>query len=107
MVRRLVEEQQVGVAAERACERGAGQLAAREGVELTVEVRLGEPEPAHDRRSAVTPRVAAGMLEPRLRLGVASQRCVAVIARGHCLLEAAELLLDGDQVRGAREDVVT
>ena len=38
VVRRLVEQEQVGVAGERAAERGAGQLAARERRERPVEV---------------------------------------------------------------------
>ena len=46
MVRRLVEEQQVGVAGEGSAERGAGQLSAGEGGELPVEIVVAEPEPA-------------------------------------------------------------
>ena len=44
----LVEEEQVGVAAERAGERGARQLAAGERPQRAVEVLLREAEPAHD-----------------------------------------------------------
>ena len=88
VVRRLVEEQQVGVAAERARERGARQLAAGEGVERAVEVGVREAEAARDRADALAPRVTAGVLEPRLRLGVAAQRLRAVVSRRHRLLEA-------------------
>ena len=49
MVRRLVEQQQVGVAAERASERGARQLAARERSQRAVEVLVREAEAAQHR----------------------------------------------------------
>ena len=107
VVRRLVEEQQVGLRRERARERGARQLAAGEGRERTVEVAFGESEPADDGRGAVAPVVAAGVLEPRLRLGVATEGRVVVSARRHRPLERAELFLDRGQVGCAREDVVT
>ena len=68
VVRRLVEQQQVGLRGERASERGAGQLAAGERLQRTVEVILREAEPADDRRGAVAPVVAARVLEARLRL---------------------------------------
>ena len=42
--------------------------------ERPVEVVVGEAEPADDRGGAVAPVVAAGVLEPRLRRGVARQR---------------------------------
>ena len=45
----LVEQQQVGVAGERAGQRGAGQLAAGEASQRPVEVVVVEAEPAHDR----------------------------------------------------------
>ena len=64
VVRRLVEQQQVGLRGERARERGARQLAAGEGRERPVEVVVREAEPAHDGRRAVAPVVAAGVLEP-------------------------------------------
>ena len=63
-----------GCDGERARERGARQLAAREGRERPVEVVVGEAEPAHDAGGAVAPVVAAGVLEPRLRRGVAAHR---------------------------------
>ena len=67
MVRRLVEQQQVGLRGECPRERRARQLAARERVQRPVEVGVGEAEPAHDRGRAVAPVVAARVLEPRLR----------------------------------------
>ena len=106
VVRRLVEQQQVGVAGERAAERGARQLAARERRELPVEVVIAEAEPAQHRGGAVAPAPAARVLEPRLRLAVAAHRRVVVDAARHRLLELAELLLDPDEVGGAGERVL-
>ena len=65
-----------------------------------------EAEPAHDGGCALAPVVAAGVLEPRLRLAVAANRRLVVVARGHRLLEPPQLLLERDQVAGAREHVV-
>ena len=90
VVRRLVEQEQVGIARERARERRAGQLAARERVERTVEVGVDEPEAAHGGRRAVAPRPAARVLEPRLRLGVAAERRLVVRAARHRLSRGAE-----------------
>ena len=59
VVRRLVEQQQVGVARERARERRARQLAAGERVEPPVEIGVAEAEPAQDGGRAVAPAVAA------------------------------------------------
>ena len=81
VVRRLVEQEQVGVAGERAAERGARQLAAGEGGELAVEVGVAEAEPAQHGGGAVAPVPAARVLETRLRLGVAAQRRVVVRRR--------------------------
>ena len=106
VVRRLVEQQQVRIAAEHPRERRAGQLAARERVEQPVEVRLAEAEAARDGADALAPRVAAGVLEPRLRLRVAAHRLRGVLARRHRLLQLPQLLLDGDEIGGAGEDVV-
>ena len=106
VVRRLVEQQQVRVAAERARERRARQLAAGERVEQAVEIRLAEAEAARDRADALAPVVAAGVLEPRLRLRVAAERLRAVLARRHRLLQLPQLLLDRDEVGGAGEDVI-
>ena len=80
MVRRLVEEQQVGAAGERARERGARQLAARERVEAAIEIGVGEAEAAEDGDGVVAPAVAAGVLEPGLRLAVAAQGRRLVVA---------------------------
>ena len=78
VVRRLVEQEQIGVARERAAERGARQLAARERLELPVEVVVVEAEPAQHRGGAVAPVPAARVLEPRLRLAVAAHGRVVV-----------------------------
>src|SRR4051794_40222535 len=47
------------------------------------------------------------MLEPRLSLGVPAQERGVVLARRHALLEGAQLGLDGREVGGAGEHVVT
>src|SRR6185437_14767471 len=59
VVRRLVEEEEVGVAGERAGERRARQLASREGAQAAVEVVVGEAEAADDRGRVIAPAVAA------------------------------------------------
>ena len=62
-----------------------------------------KPRPRSDRGGAVAPVVAAGVLEPRLRLGVAAQRRRVVVAGGHRLLERAQLLLESRRGRRAPE----
>ena len=106
VVRRLVEEEQVGTACERACQRRARQLSAGERAERTVEVVLDEPEAAHRGRRAVAPRPAARVLEPRLRFGVAAEGRVVVCAFGHRGLKAPELVLDLEQVARAGQRVL-
>ena len=106
VVRRLVEQEEVGVGREGTGERGPRQLSAGERVERPVEVGVAEPEPAEDRRGAIAPRPPARVLEPRLRLAVAAQGRGRVVAARHRLLEPRELLLDRDEVAGAREGVL-
>ena len=106
VVRGLVEQERIGVAAERAGERGAGQLAAGERPQRTVEILLREAKPAHDRGRTVAPGVTTGVLEPCLCLRVAVQRRLRVVALRHRLLEPPELLLQGDEVARAREHVL-
>ena len=65
-----------------------------------------KPRPRRTLVSVVAPAVAARVLEPSLRLAVAAERLGSVVARGHRLLEAAELLLGGDEVGRARERVL-
>ena len=77
VVRRLVEEEQVGIARERARERGARQLAAGERAERPVEVVVGEAEAAQrprrrDRARPSRPRARAAPA-PRSS-GAASRR---------------------------------
>ena len=106
VVRRLVEQQQVGLRGERARERRARQLAARERRERPVEVGVGEAEAAHDGRCAVAPVVAARVLELRLGRGVAAHRRRVVRARRHRTARGAQLLLDRGEVGRPGEDVV-
>jgi hypothetical protein len=98
MVRRLVEEQQVGVAAECARKRGARQLAAGKRLEAPVEMLVAKAEAAQHRRRALTPVVAARVLEACLCLAVAAHRCVRVIALCHRLFEPPELVFEGKEV---------
>ena len=91
-----------GIAGERPSERGARQLASGERVERAIEVGVvAEAESAQRRQGPVAPAVAAGVLEPGLRLGVAAERRVVVGSLRHRLLELGELLLDRDQLAGA------
>ena len=102
----LVEQQQVGVARERASQRGTGELAAREGVERTVEVALVEAQPAHGGHRPLAPGVAARVLEPGLGAGVAVERAGVRGAARHPLLEVRQLLLQRQQVAAAFKHVV-
>ncbi len=106
VVRRLVQEQQVGITGEGARQGGAGQLAAGKGLERPVEVRLRETESSQRLGSALAPGVAARMLEPRLGVRVAPQRPGPVVSGGHRLFERAELLLGLDEVARAAEGVL-
>ena len=101
MVGRLVEEEEIGIAAERPRQRCSRELASGERVELTVELLVREAEAADDRGCALAPVVAAGMLEPRLGLAVPANRRVVVIAGCHRPLEPPQLFLEGDQVTRA------
>ena len=77
VVRRLVEQQQVGLRRKRARERRARQLAAGERGERPVEVGFGEAEPAHDRR----PRGRASRSRRRARAAPAPPSTCAVSPR--------------------------
>ena len=64
VVRRLVEQQQVGLGGERAGQRRARELAAGERLRAGGRSRVvGEAEVVQDARRAVAPRVAAAVLE--------------------------------------------
>ena len=94
VVRRLVEQQQVGIGREGARERGARQLAAGERVERPVEVGVGEPEaperstprgratPSHLRaRAAPAPRCSAAASRRRGRRRPSPARAAAAPPR--------------------------
>jgi hypothetical protein len=104
VVRGLVEQQQVGLGGERAGERGARELPAGERPQRALEVGVGEAETVHDRARALAPAVAAHRLEPGEDVAVARHR--ALLARGHLVLQASELLLELERFAGAREHVV-
>src|SRR5690349_4209474 len=95
MVRRFVEQQQVRVSGERACERGPGQLTAREASQRPLEVGVRTETEARERtESPITPAVAPRVLEPRLGIRVACERCAVVGAGGHLMLESRQLGFD-------------
>ncbi len=89
VVRRLVEQQEIGVAGERATQRRAGQLSAGERVQLAVEVLVAEAEAAEAGRCPLAPVPATAVLEASLRVGVAPQRGRIVAAGCHRRLERA------------------
>ena len=98
VIGRLVEQQEVGVAAKGPGERSPRQLAAGEGLERPVEIGLGKPETAHDRGCAIAPGVAARMLEPGLRVRVAAESRLVVPAVRHLVLQVTKLPFGGDKV---------
>ncbi len=106
VVRRLVEEQEVGLARQDTRKGSSRHLASGERAERPVEVVLGEAEAAHRRCGVVAPAPAARVLEPRLSVGVPPKRDVVVCASRHRLLEAPELGLRLEQVARARERVL-
>jgi hypothetical protein len=102
----LVEQQQVGVAGQRAGQRGSGQLPARQRVQLAVEVAVGEPEAVDGGQRPVAPAVSARVLEPGLGAGVGVERALVDRAAGHGLLEPVQLALDAQQLGAAGQHVV-
>ena len=98
MVRRLVEEQEIGTAGECPRKRGARQLAAGERAQGPIEIVLRETEPAHRGGRAVAPGPTTRVLEPGLSLRVAPERRVLVGAFCHRLLERSQLVLHREQV---------
>ena len=105
MVGRLVEEQQIGARAERPGERGARQLAAREALEWTLQIAFAEAKPARGRLVARAPAIAARVLEPRLRAGIASQRRRIVSSRRHRRFQLGQLPLGVEHVGAGGEHV--
>src|SRR5581483_9554707 len=85
-------------------ERRPRQLATGERLQATVELVLAEPEAAEGGERALAPGVAAGVLQPCLRLGVAAERILGVVAAGHGFLQPPQLLLELDEVARARSD---
>ena len=106
VVRRLVQQEQVRVPGQGACERRARELSSGERVEPPVEIRVDETEPSHGGRDPIAPPPAAGVLESCLRRGVVTERCLVVGAARHRLLEPAEIGLEREQVARAGEGVL-
>ncbi len=105
VVRRLVEQQQVGLGRQRPSQRSAGQLAAGEGRERALGLLGAEAEPAQDREDVVAPAVAAAGFEPLLRRRVGGHRLLAGVLR-HRPLQPLQLRLGLEHVAAAGEDVV-
>jgi hypothetical protein len=107
VVGRLVEEQQVGSARQGTGERGACQLAAREGRERTP-CRLGaEAEAGQHGENPLAPAIASAGLETELRGGVGPHRLLDGLGRtGHLLLQARQLRLGVQHVGAAGEDIL-
>jgi hypothetical protein len=93
VVGRLVEQQQVGLARERAAQRRARELAAGERRQEPVDVRVLEAEVVQHVRRAVAPRVAAAVLELALPARVAVVQRRLGRAGGHLLLHAPQVVL--------------
>ncbi len=106
VVGRLVEQQQVRLAGQRAGQRAPRELSTGEGRKRAVEVGLHEPEAAQGDQRAITPAVAAVVLEALLSGAIGAERCVVARAAGHLVLEPLELALDSHHLRRAREHVV-
>ena len=106
VVGRLVEQEQVGLGGERAAQRRARELAAGERRQEPVHVRVLEAEVVQHVGRAVAPRVAAAVLELALPARVAVVQRRLGRSGGHLVLHAPQVLLHGDQVLGARGDVV-
>ena len=106
VVRRLVQQQQVGAGGKRAGERGPGQLAAGEGREPALGRLLAEAEAGEDGEHVVSPAVAATGFEPLLRRCVGAHRLLVGLAPPHRLLEAGQLGLGLLHVGAAGEDVI-
>ena len=106
VVRRLVEEQQVGISAECPGQRGARELSAGEAGERPFEVGRGEAEVPRHRVQALAPGVTSGVLQAGLRLRVPPQRGRIVVAGCHRVLQPAQLPLGRGEVGGAGKDVV-
>ena len=94
VVGRLVEQQHVRVGRQRARQRRARQLAAREGRELALHVGLFEAESAQYGLDVDAPRVAADLVELGLRRRVGVHGGVGVVAARHRLFELGQAPLD-------------
>ncbi len=104
VVGRLVEQEQVGIARERAGQRRAGELPAGERGELPVQVLVAEAEAVEGRVDALAPVVAAGVLQAGLRARVRVHH--GEVALGHLLLQLAQAGLEREEVAAAAEHVV-
>ena len=94
VVGRLVQQQQVGPGRERPRQRGARQLAAGEARQAAVEVVVVKAEPAGDLGGAVTPSVAAVVLQVGLGAGVTVKRGGVGRPLGHRRLQPGQPRLD-------------
>jgi len=97
VVRRLVEEEHVGVVEQESREAETGALAARECRDLAVD-KLHQPEPGEDASQRRLEVVPAGVLEVMLQIGIARERRRIGIAEA--MLQLAQLVLELAQMRG-------
>ena len=105
MVRRLVEEKEVGLADERTGERRLRHLSAGECLEEDAEICVGEPETAGDRGGTLPPDVTSRVLEALLSAGVGRERLRVVRAPRHRLLQAAQVGLQLERLARAADHV--
>ena len=110
VVRRLVEQEQIGVGEQRAGQGHACEFAARQRVQTALEHLLGQAEALGDSGEAAAVRVAAELLEATLELLVRAHRvaqlgAVLVEAR-HGLFGRPQPALEGDGVAEGLGEVV-
>jgi hypothetical protein len=106
MVCRLVEQEQIRISSEGTRKRCACQLSARERLQPAIEIGVHKAEAPHDADRAVTPRVTTRVLQPGLRVRIATERCLVVCSLCHLDLEAPKLILERDQLGGSRQHVL-
>jgi hypothetical protein len=102
----LVEQQHVGPRHQRAGQRRARQLPAREATQRARELLLADAEAAQHPLEPGAPGVAAGALQLRVRLLVGGQHLGPGVAAGHARLEVGEVALGLLGARHALGDVL-
>ena len=106
MVGRLVEQQQVGVAGQRARQRGARQLAAGERLQARSRCASRKPSPWSIALTPSRQLYPPACSSRACARGVGVERRLVGGAAGHRLLELGEVRLERDQLGAALEHVV-